>query len=108
MGEEPTDEERGKVVRAIEQNDVLIDIGYYGVPAIKLAEKTAQAKKMMREAMCCLMQARMSFQILNVGNGEEKEEHILALTKAEEFFGKKYGVVFGELETTLMVPEKKG
>lgn len=104
---EPTDEERGKVVQAVERNRDLLELGFYGVPGFEMAEKTAKAKEMMRNAMSCLMQARMCFQILQVGNGNEKEKHNMALMMAEEFFGEKYKTVFGELETVMMVPEKK-
>jgi hypothetical protein len=107
MEKEVTDEERGKVVQAVERNEALLELGFFGVPGFEMAEKTKKAKEMMKNAMSCLIQATISFQVLQVGNGEEKEEHIMALSRAQEFFGEKYKTVFGELETTLMVPEKK-
>lgn len=103
-----TDEERGKVVKAVERSKDLLELGFYGVPAMHMVDMTERAKELMRNAMSCLIQATISFQVLQVGNGGEKEKHIMALSRAQEFFGEKYKTVFGELETTMMVPEKKG
>ena len=104
---EVTDEDRGKVVGAVERNKDLLELGFYGVPGFELAERTAKAKEMMRNALSCLLQARFSFQILQVGNGDEKDAHIEALTKAENFFIEKYKIVFGEFESVVMEPKKE-
>ncbi len=104
---EVTDEDRGKVVGAVERNKDMLELGFYGVPAMELAERTLKAKEMMRNALACLMQARFSFQILQVGNGPEKETLIEELMKAENFFMEKYKIVFGEFASVVMEPKKE-